>query len=130
MMMEKEGFFDSSSEDSYESILTAHSNKVKSVPYTNFKKIADQLKNDEEYKIPECGNKYNGNLEHSHLLYKKIRNEINIKMAENFIDLENEKELYSCDSGHIGIIYISYKFVKIRYTVFQREIGAKNVKIE
>ena len=49
-------------------------------------------------------------------------------MSENFNDLGNENELYSCDSGKIGIIYFYHKFVKIHYTVFQREIEDKTCK--
>ena len=43
-------------------------------------------------------------------------------MDEKFKDLSNEKKLYSCSSGKIGIIYNGYEFVKTEYTIFRREI--------
>lgn len=125
---------DSDSDDSYIQSIEKNSLLCKKGPYLIFKKILNSLKIDEyllydehnpdakEYHVPDCGKSYSGSLWHSSLIYSEIRKQINEKMAENFIDLGNEEELYSCHSGKIGIIYIGYKFVKTFYTIFRREI--------
>ena len=122
------------SDDSYVQSIEKNAASCKKGPYLIFRQIAQKLKineyllfddhnpNAKEYPVPDCGKSYSGTLWHSSLIYSEIRKQINEKMSENFIDLGNEEELYSCHSGKIGIIYISYKFVKTFYTVFRREI--------
>ena len=117
---------DQNTEKSYIESISSHSKIcTEENPYYIFSKITSELENDKDYPSPDCGYEYKGELKHSHLIYKELRKRINIKMAENFIDKGNEKNLYSCYSGKIGITYYFHKFVKIKYTVFEREIADK-----
>ena len=136
---EDEDSIGSDSDESYVKSIEKNSLLCKKGPYLIFKKIIGELKIDEyllfddhnpdakEYPVPDCGQSYSGSLWHSSLIYSEIRKQINEKMAINFIDLGNEEELYSCNSGKIGIIYISYRFVKTFYTIFRREIQPRYI---
>jgi len=115
-----------SPEKSYSSILESNASECTSGPYTIFPTITSELW--KKHGIPECGGKWMINNNSSHKIYKYIRHQINVKMSQSFNDLGNEKELYTCFSGKVCIQYNSYMVVKLRYTVFEREIEDKETK--
>ena len=123
------------SDDSYSETLQKHGLSCVTGQYLIFSNsqsffIPNQLK---DKNVPNCGRLYNGQnrtevevegskKKKSKELYLYFRSQINEIMNEKFKDLSNEKKLYSCSSGKIGIIYNGYKFVKTEYTIFRREI--------
>lgn len=118
------------SDDSYFKTLQIYGSSCKKGPYLIFKEISDKLKTNN---VPDCGKLYKGQdltkvegKQNSKKLYSYFRKEINAIMNNYFVDLGNEKKLYSCRSGKIGIIYNVYKFVKTEYTIFRREIQSKS----
>ena len=61
----------------------------------------------------------------SQTIYEYLKKKINEKMEKLFEDIGNEKKLYDCMSGKIALIYFIRVFVKVKYSIFVRDIKSK-----
>jgi hypothetical protein len=114
------------SDDSY--IKTIESNTTKCAlnnPYNIFQELTNKLS---KKGLPGCSydrKKYYEYDRKSKDIYTGFKNIINTNMEELFEDIGNEKHLYDCMSGKIGLIYYIRVFVKVKYSIFIRDIKSK-----